>query len=59
MTRSETIPTKAGMCVKKVASQKSRVYLLVNKFVSTVNLTIFTMAVSWKNPSASFRLLVS
>jgi hypothetical protein len=33
--------------------------VLVNMFVSTVNLTIFTKAVSWKNPSASFRLLVS
>jgi len=44
-TRSETIPTKAKTFVREVNRRnQSRVYLLVNKLVSTVNLTIFTRA---------------
>ncbi len=59
ITRSDTIPTEAETCVKMIVLLTSREYLLVNKLVSTVNRTTFTSALSWKNPSASFRRLIS
>jgi len=58
--RSETIPTEARTCVKKGFSPKSRMYLLVNRLVSTVNLTSFFRTLFWKKiPFVSFCLLVS
>ena len=40
--KTATITTEAKTCVKMIASQKSRVYLLVNKLVSIVSLINFT-----------------
>ena len=59
ITRRETIATEAKTCVKMIASQGLWVYLLVNKLVSMVNLTIFTRALSLKPPSVSFRRFAS
>lgn len=44
---------------KAIASQRPTVYLLVNRLVSTVNLTILTSALLWKTLSVPFRLLIS
>jgi hypothetical protein len=44
---------------KVIASQQPTAYLLVNRLVSTVNLTILTRALLWKALSVPFRLLIS
>jgi hypothetical protein len=59
ITRRETIPTEAKTCVKMIVFQELWDYLLVNKLVSTVNLTIFTRELALKAQSVSFRLFAN